>query len=373
MIPLEKIYDDIREEFPNSPRPELRYVNRHWIFPQHIDVMLDICDELLTDHEGDEYVCKAAIILHDVGLVYNRDQAAPTGHENRSVAYAKDYLDEKVPSDLITKITNCIKATDERPDDPSLNQRIVRTCDGHAKYKSIHYLAKAQFSAHFKPYTEWLKAKIDSDYEKIEFDAHREQIQPVRKWLQDIIEDYEERRSPHRTTARTIRSKAEDERIEDAMSYLIDTFNDSGANPKPVILHSTRVAMTLYDEGYDTDVIVGALLHDLIEDTRVEESDISKRFGEHVASLVTSVSFHDTIQDYEERYKELFKRCEAFGSEALLIKTADILDNSTYYESEKHLRKIEYFLDVATPTLRGHPVFYDLQRKTEKVEQRIRG
>ena len=62
-----------------------------------------------------------------------------------------------------------------------------------------------------------------------------------------------------------------------------------------------------------------------------------------------------------------------FGSEALLIKTADVLDNSTYYESEKHLRKIEYFLDVATPTLRGHPIFEDLQSKKKKVKQRIRG
>lgn len=371
MIPLDKLYSDIREEFPNSPRAELRYVNRHWIFPQHIDVMLDICEDLLEEHDADEYVCKAAIILHDVGLVYNRDEASPDGHENRSISYAKRYLEGHVSDKLIKKITGCIQATDERPATPSLNQKIVRTCDGYAKYNSAHYLAKAQFSAHFKPYTEWLKAKIDSDYDKIEFDTYKEQIEPIRSWLRDIIEDYEERRSTKRKAARNTRSKQEDERVENAMEYLIATFNESGDNPKPVILHSIRVAMSLYDEGYDTDVVMGAILHDLLEDTAIEKDDLIDRFNDHIASLVTAVSFDTTITDYEDRYKELFDRCRDFGENALLIKAADILDNSTYYESTNHLNKMKYFIHIAEPVLRGHPIFNDLRRKTEKVEQRL--
>ena len=372
MIPLDRIYSDVKDEFPNSPRPELRYVNKHWIFPHHIDVMLDICDDILDRHNADEYVCKAAIILHDVGLVYNRDTASPDGHENRSVTYTQNYFEGNVSHDVLNQITRCIQATDERPDNPSLNQKIVRTCDGYAKYKSIHYLAKAQFSTHFKPYTEWLKAKIDSDYDKLEFDTYRERVRPVRAWLKDIIDDYEKRRSHQRKAARNKRSKQDDERIEDAVRYLVDTFTASGNNPKPVILHSVRVAMSLYDEGYDTDIVIGAILHDLLEDTAVEPGDLANRFDDDTAALVKATTFDDTIPSYEDRYKDLFSRSKAFGRQALLIKTADLLDNSTYYESEKHLRKLEYFVELATPDLRGEPVFYDLQGETKKVAARIR-
>ncbi|MFC7175946.1 hypothetical protein [Halosegnis marinus] len=41
----------------------------------------------------------------------------------------------------------------------------------------------------------------------------------------------------------------DDEEVERALRYLVDSFESSGDNPKPVILHSTRVGMDLYDRG----------------------------------------------------------------------------------------------------------------------------
>ena len=55
-----------------------------------------------------------------------------------------------------------------------------------------------------------------------------------------------------------MRDATEDEEIERALQYLVHSFEASGDNPKPVVLHSTRVGMDLYDRGYATRVVVSA-------------------------------------------------------------------------------------------------------------------
>lgn len=71
-----------------------------------------------------------------------------------------------------------------------------------------------------------------------------------------------------------MRSKAEDEAIERAMEFLVHSFESSGDNPKPVILHSTRVGMDLYDRGYEQHVVIAGFLHDLLEDTDATAEEI---------------------------------------------------------------------------------------------------
>lgn len=191
---LKQLYEETRALFPDSDTPELQYVDRNWIFPHHIDIMLDICDDLLAKYDGDNYVCKAAIILHDVGLVYNRDGPSPEGHESRSGEYAEKMLTGHVDADRLDRILACIVATDDRPDDPTVNQRIVRTCDGFAKYKTVHYFAKANFALDFDEQLEWLERKADSDYQKIEFEEYHKKAEPIREWIESTITVYRDHR-----------------------------------------------------------------------------------------------------------------------------------------------------------------------------------
>jgi len=128
-----------------------------------------------------------------------------------------------------------------------------------------------------------------------------------------------------------IYSKEDQLLIEKAVTFLVDNFNRSGNNSKPVILHSLRVGMRLYEYGEKTTLIIGALLHDLIEDTKVTSIDISKSFGEEVAQLVEANTFNDQISDYAERYVNSFERSIAYSRDAALIRALDILDNSDYY------------------------------------------
>ena len=58
----------------------------------------------------------------------------------------------------------------------------------------------------------------------------------------------------------------------------------------PYILHPTSVACILVEMGMDTDCVVAALLHDVVEDTDIELDEIKKQFGETIAELVDGVT-----------------------------------------------------------------------------------
>ena len=55
--------------------------------------------------------------------------------------------------------------------------------------------------------------------------------------------------------------------VEKAIKYLVDAIKQSGHNPKPVILHSIRVGLFLFNQNYNQDIVIAAILHDILEDT----------------------------------------------------------------------------------------------------------
>jgi (p)ppGpp synthase/HD superfamily hydrolase len=175
-----------------------------------------------------------------------------------------------------------------------------------------------------------------------------------------------------------IREKEEDEEIERAIVYLVNSFQESGDNPKPVILHSIRVGMELYDRGYEERVVVASILHDLIEDTAVKKEDIASEFGEEVSDIVEATSFDSEIEDYTERYKDTLNRCFEMGREPVLIKAADTLDNSNYYhkgDSEELRRnvieKMEFFIENSEPYIGDELIYRDLKEQYYLVRDRV--
>lgn len=118
--------------------------------------------------------------------------------------------------------------------------------------------------------------------------------------------------------------------IEKAISYLVVNYNESGHNPKPVVLHSLRVATILMEMGYDKKIIVGAILHDIIEDTKVTSEKLERDFGKKILALVTAVSYNKSITDPIEQYKDMYNRVLEHGRDAVVLKSIDIAVNSLY-------------------------------------------
>ena len=58
----------------------------------------------------------------------------------------------------------------------------------------------------------------------------------------------------------------------------------------PYIIHPLAVAEVVAEMGLDMDAVLGALLHDCIEDTDASHEEIEKLFGATVAELVEGVT-----------------------------------------------------------------------------------
>lgn len=175
-----------------------------------------------------------------------------------------------------------------------------------------------------------------------------------------------------------MRDLEEDEEIERATQYLVHSFESSGDNPKPVILHSIRVGMNLYNRDYEKRIVISGLLHDLLEDTDVTSDEIRSNFGKEVANIVEATSFDENIDDYLERHYDIYRRCFKLGRDAVVVKAADILDNSDYYglgDSEElqknQLEKMRYFVDRSESYIGNEDIYHELDDKFPIVKRRV--
>jgi hypothetical protein len=91
----------------------------------------------------------------------------------------------------------------------------------------------------------------------------------------------------------------------------------------PFIEHPLEVGVLLFGVGARDDVVAAGILHDAIEKSAAEESELRDRFGETVAELVIAVSEDETIPRYRERKAALRRQVAAAGTDAQMIFAAD--------------------------------------------------
>ncbi len=151
---------------------------------------------------------------------------------------------------------------------------------------------------------------------------------------------------------------ADMERIDRAVRYAEE--KHSGQTRKdgsPYIIHPLAVAEIVAEMGLDTDAVLGALLHDCIEDTDASHDDISRLFGTTVAELVegvtklTRVNFSSNEQAQMENLRKMFMAMSK-DIRVVLIKIADRLHNMRtmqYQTPEKQLLKCRETMDIYAP------------------------
>jgi len=123
-----------------------------------------------------------------------------------------------------------------------------------------------------------------------------------------------------------------------------------GADAEPYINHPVEVALLVAEatEGEDLPAILGALLHDTIEDTQTSYAELEREFGEQVAKLVAEVT-DDKRLPKAERKRLQVANAPHKSAAAKLIKIADKTSN---------LRSI----------LESPPVHWDARRRREYFE-----
>lgn len=125
----------------------------------------------------------------------------------------------------------------------------------------------------------------------------------------------------------------------------------------PYIIHPLAVAEIVAEMGLDTDAILGALLHDCIEDTSSSHDEIAKLFSPTVAELVEGVTKltrveYSTLE--EQQMENLRKMFMAMSKDirVVLIKIADRLHNTRtmqFQTPKKQISKSMETMDIYAP------------------------
>ncbi len=136
------------------------------------------------------------------------------------------------------------------------------------------------------------------------------------------------------------------------------------ASGEPYVQHALAVAQILAELKLDHEAIAAAILHDVVEDTRVRLEDIAAEFGPRIAALVDGVTKMKVIQEFQPgagstrrehaQAESLRKMLLAMAEDVrvVLIKLADRLHNMrtlVALPEEKQLRIARETMDVFAP------------------------
>ena len=128
---------------------------------------------------------------------------------------------------------------------------------------------------------------------------------------------------------------------------------------EPDLSHPVAVAIILVGLGMDTETLVAALLHDVVEDTATTGESIEKQFGEDVALMVNGVTKLGQVpfSTREEQQAENVRKmllAMAQDVRVIIIKLADRLHNMRTLESmppqkqrDKSLETMEVYAPLA--------------------------
>lgn len=129
------------------------------------------------------------------------------------------------------------------------------------------------------------------------------------------------------------------------------------ATGEPYIIHPLAVAQILAESEMDSESIIAALLHDVIEDTDVSYQNIKAQFGASIADLVEGVTKLGRIpysSREEQQMENLRKMFLAMAKDVrvILIKLADRLHNMRTIDNlpeEKRRKKALETMEVYSP------------------------
>lgn len=148
------------------------------------------------------------------------------------------------------------------------------------------------------------------------------------------------------------------ERIRDAYNLAKDAHaGQKRKDGSDYITHCVSAARICFEMGLDEDSIIGALLHDIIEDTPITYEEVSRHFGPVIADLVEGVSKLTRVQytsQEDEQVENLRKMLLAMAKDirVIFIKIADRLHNMRtmdYQTPEKQRIKSLETMEIYAP------------------------
>jgi GTP pyrophosphokinase len=147
-------------------------------------------------------------------------------------------------------------------------------------------------------------------------------------------------------------------RIRKAFDYAVAAHaGQTRKDGSPYVTHTIAAATIAAELGLDDETVIGALLHDVLEDTDVTYEELCQEFGQEVTDLVEGVTKLTRVQysTLEEKQMENLRKmllAMAKDIRVILIKLADRLHNMRTMEfqsPEKQLSKSRETMEIYAP------------------------
>lgn len=120
-------------------------------------------------------------------------------------------------------------------------------------------------------------------------------------------------------------------RVLEAVRFATEMHGDqkrAGDKNLPYVVHVFEVAeLVASSPTANTEQVIAALLHDVVEDTEASLDQVSAQFGELVASLVAENTDPEGMNQRERKARQLAEMPKKSAG-ARLIKMADLLSNT---------------------------------------------
>lgn len=165
--------------------------------------------------------------------------------------------------------------------------------------------------------------------------------------------------------------KFDTEKIEKAYNFALKAHGDQKrVSGLPYILHPISVACILVNLGMDTDSVVAALLHDVVEDTEISLEDIKREYGADIALMIDGLTKLKKIKysnREEQQAENLRKMLIAMSNDirVIIIKLADRTHNMRTIECMPEQKQ----RDIALETMEVYaPIAHRLGIKAIKEE-----
>ena len=115
---------------------------------------------------------------------------------------------------------------------------------------------------------------------------------------------------------------------------------------KPYMYHLKKVSDVALDLKFtDESILMGCLLHDIIEDTEVSYKDVKENFGEEVAEIVYCVT-DELGRSRKERKSKTYKKIRN-NPKSIVVKLCDRISNITESMGSENynLKLMKMYLD----------------------------
>ena len=118
-------------------------------------------------------------------------------------------------------------------------------------------------------------------------------------------------------------------KVEEAIHFMVKAYKGQKRKNENIdaSFHSMIVGMMIRNITYSEDVIVAAILHDIIEDTSYDYDFLLNKFGKELADGVKNVSELKATGTWREKKEAFITKLEVSSNEILAVELADKLQN----------------------------------------------